>query len=143
MIAKNKPDLKDDITFALHKADVSRYADSMQPLVYKDIQKALAEIKKQVKEDWEKQNWKEYLDPCEEYEHIDDFDSFITHHGQKANLEKAQQSGMKAYNAEKAKILNIFLSGYNDGRKRKFLDMKIEYQKQLDLGVIPFFLPFN
>lgn len=51
MIAKNKPDLKDDITFALHKADVSRYADSMQPLVYKDIQKALAEIKKQVKED--------------------------------------------------------------------------------------------
>ena len=45
MIAKNKPDLKEDILAALHKADVSRYADSMQPLVYKDIQKALAEIK--------------------------------------------------------------------------------------------------
>ena len=46
MIAKSKPNLKEDITFALHKADISRYSDSMQPLVYKDIQKALSEIKK-------------------------------------------------------------------------------------------------
>lgn len=44
MIAKSKPDLKDDILLALQKADVSIYADSMQPLVYKDIQKALKEI---------------------------------------------------------------------------------------------------
>ena len=46
MIAKSKPDLKDDILLALQKADVSVYADSMQPLVYKDIQKALKEIQK-------------------------------------------------------------------------------------------------
>lgn len=45
MVAKSKPDLKEDIMVVLRKADVSRYADSMQPLVYKDIQKALAEIK--------------------------------------------------------------------------------------------------
>lgn len=44
MIAKSKPDLKDDILLALQKADVSIYADSMQPLVYKDIQKALKEM---------------------------------------------------------------------------------------------------
>lgn len=44
MIAKSKPDIKDDILLALQKADVSIYADSMQPLVYKDIQKALKEI---------------------------------------------------------------------------------------------------
>lgn len=44
MIAKSKPDLKVDILLALQKADVSVYADSMQPLVYKDIQKALKEI---------------------------------------------------------------------------------------------------
>lgn len=44
MIAKSKPDLKDDILLALQKVDVSIYADSMQPLVYKDIQKALKEI---------------------------------------------------------------------------------------------------
>lgn len=44
MIAKSKPDLKDDILLVLQKADVSVYADSMQSLVYKDIQKALKEI---------------------------------------------------------------------------------------------------
>lgn len=44
MIAKYKPELKDDILSALYKADTSIYDDSMQPLVYKDIQKALKEI---------------------------------------------------------------------------------------------------
>ena len=46
MIAKNKPELKCDIVAALQKADTSIYADSMQPLVYKDIQNSLAEIEK-------------------------------------------------------------------------------------------------
>ena len=32
--------------FALRKADIFIYADSMQPLVYKGIQKSLAEIEK-------------------------------------------------------------------------------------------------
>jgi len=44
MLAKNKPELKEDILSALHKADISIYDDTMQPLVYKDIQKALTEI---------------------------------------------------------------------------------------------------
>lgn len=59
--------------------------------------------------------------PCEKYEHIDDFDSFITHRNRKADLEKAKQYGMEAYNAEqveKIKILDVLLSGYNDGRKK-------------------------
>ena len=47
MITKNKPELKDDIVSALQKADISAYADSMQSLVYKDIQNSLAEIGKQ------------------------------------------------------------------------------------------------
>ena len=42
IIAKHKPELKNDILSALNKANIS----SMQPLVYKDIQKALKEIKK-------------------------------------------------------------------------------------------------
>lgn len=46
MIAKNKLELKDDIVSALQKADISIYADSMQSLVYKDIQNSLAEIEK-------------------------------------------------------------------------------------------------
>lgn len=45
-IAENKPELKDDIVSALRKADISFYDDSMRPLIYKDIQKALKEIQK-------------------------------------------------------------------------------------------------
>lgn len=46
VIAENKPELKKDILSALQKADISFYNGSMQPLVYKDIQKALKEIQK-------------------------------------------------------------------------------------------------
>jgi len=46
VIAKNKPELKEDIVSALQKADVSIYPDSMQSLVCKDIQNSLAEIEK-------------------------------------------------------------------------------------------------
>lgn len=59
--------------------------------------------------------------PCEKYTHIDDFDTFITHRRQKADLKKARQFGIEAYNVEqieKARILDILLSGYNDGRKK-------------------------
>lgn len=38
--------MREDILSALHKADMSVYDDSMQPLVYKDIQKASKEIQK-------------------------------------------------------------------------------------------------
>lgn len=46
IIAKSKPELKNDILSALYKADVCIYEDSMQPLVYEDIQKAMKEIQK-------------------------------------------------------------------------------------------------
>ena len=46
IIAKHNPELKNDILSALNKANISIYDYSMQPLVYKDIQKALKEIKK-------------------------------------------------------------------------------------------------
>ena len=44
IIAKYKPELRNDVFSALHQANVYIYDDSMQPLVYKDIQKALKEI---------------------------------------------------------------------------------------------------
>lgn len=59
--------------------------------------------------------------PCEKYKHIEDSDSFITHRRQKADLEKARQFGIEAYNAEqveKSTILDILLSGCNDGRQK-------------------------
>lgn len=43
-IAKNKPELKADIILALNKADISKYKDSMQPLIAKDIRDAILEI---------------------------------------------------------------------------------------------------
>lgn len=46
MVAREKPELRNDICSALQKADISFYDDSMQPLVYKDIQKVLKEIRK-------------------------------------------------------------------------------------------------
>ncbi|MDO5398473.1 MAG: SufBD protein [bacterium] len=46
IIVKHKPELKMDILSALHKANIFIYDDSMQSLVYKDIQKALKEIQK-------------------------------------------------------------------------------------------------
>lgn len=46
IIANHKPELRNDILSALHKANICVYDDSMQPLIYKDIQKALKEIQK-------------------------------------------------------------------------------------------------
>lgn len=60
---------------------------------------------------------------CEEYEQIDDYDSFISHRNQKADLEKAKRIGMEAYNREqeeKGKILHMLLENYNDGRRKTF-----------------------
>lgn len=61
--------------------------------------------------------------PCEKYQHIDDFDSFITHKQQKSDLEKAQKIGIDKYNLEqkeKMQILDYLLSSYNDGRRKTF-----------------------
>lgn len=44
IIAKHKPELRNDILSALHKANICIYDDSMHPLVCKDIQKALKKI---------------------------------------------------------------------------------------------------
>lgn len=62
--------------------------------------------------------------PCEKYLNIEDFDSFIPHKRQKADLERAQKIGIYAYNreqTEKRKILDQLLKNYNDGRRKNFL----------------------
>ena len=77
--------------------------------------------------------------PCEKYDHIDDFDSFITHRRQKADLEKARQSGVEAYNAEqieKVRILDILLSGYNDGRKKTLFCVAVNLLELQELQAV-------
>jgi hypothetical protein len=74
--------------------------------------------------------------PCPKYEHIDDFDSFITHLHRRADLEKAKESGIEVYNAEqieKAAILNILLSGYNAGRQKTMFCVAVNLLDLQDL----------
>ena len=44
-IVKYKPDLKDDIINALRRADPSRYKESMQTLILRDVQRSLSDIR--------------------------------------------------------------------------------------------------
>lgn len=60
---------------------------------------------------------------CQRYEGIDQFDSFITHQNQQANLTRAQSIGPEAYQAEqweKAQALGYLLEHCNDGRRKSF-----------------------
>lgn len=61
--------------------------------------------------------------PCEKYQHIDEYDIFITSRRKKADLERAQSIGIEQYNREqreKVQILSYLLSNYNDGRRKNF-----------------------
>ena len=65
----------------------------------------------------------EYCFECKKYSHIDEYDSFITHKRQKADLERVQNIGIKQYNLEqqeKIQILSHLLANYNDGRRKNF-----------------------
>ena len=46
IIAKHKPELRENIENALYHANLARYKDSMQSLIFKDIQKSLKDIQK-------------------------------------------------------------------------------------------------
>lgn len=77
--------------------------------------------------------------PCEKYAHIDDFDSFITHRNRKSDMEKAKRFGIDTYNAEqteKAKILEVFLSGYNDGRKKTLFCVAVNLLELQELQTV-------
>ena len=59
--------------------------------------------------------------PCEKYAHFDEFDSFSTHQGRRADMARAQAMGIAAYNREqeeKIQILDALLSQCNDGRRK-------------------------
>lgn len=77
--------------------------------------------------------------PCEKYTHIDDYDSFITHHRRKADLDRARQSGMEVYNTEqmeKARILGVLLSNYNDGRKKTLFCVAVNLLELQELQAV-------
>ncbi|MDO5844848.1 MAG: DUF3795 domain-containing protein [Methanocorpusculum sp.] len=74
--------------------------------------------------------------PCNKYEHIDDYDSFITHQRQKADLKKAKKGGIENYNncqREKVEILKTLLSEYNDGRRKTFFCLAVNLLELSDI----------
>ncbi|HBV68529.1 MAG TPA: hypothetical protein DEF04_10310 [Clostridiales bacterium] len=74
--------------------------------------------------------------PCDKYDGIDEYDSFITHRNQKSDLRKAAEVGIDSYNTEQLKkieILKYLLKNYNDGRRKTFYCMAVNL---LDLYVI-------
>lgn len=74
--------------------------------------------------------------PCKRYDHVDDYDSFITHLRRRHDLEKARRIGTEIYNAEqtkKAEILNDLLNRYNDGRKKTLFCLAVNLLELEDL----------
>ncbi|MDW7659920.1 MAG: DUF3795 domain-containing protein [Bacillota bacterium] len=61
--------------------------------------------------------------PCDKYDGVEQYDSFITHQCQMRDLQRARKIGVDAYNEELEKkrvILEKLLNEYNDGRKKTF-----------------------
>lgn len=84
--------------------------------------------------------------PCEQYQNIDEYDSFITHRRQKSDLEKAQRIGIEEYNLElqeKSRILSYLLSNYNDGRRKNFFFVAVNLLELSELQETMKQLQFN
>ena len=74
--------------------------------------------------------------PCARYEHVDEYDSFITHRNQKKDLEKLKRIGEEAYiqeQQEKLQILDRLLANYNDGRKKTLFCLAVNL---MDLHIL-------
>ena len=70
---------------------------------------------------------------------MDERDSFITHRNQKSDMEKIQQTGEEAYNAEqieKRQILDRLLAEYNDGRKKTLFCLAVNLLPLNDLRTV-------
>lgn len=73
--------------------------------------------------------------PCEKYNGIDAYDSFITHWNQQANLQEAA-ANLERYHLcqeEKVKILHQLLADFNDGRRKSFFCLMVNLLELSDL----------
>lgn len=76
--------------------------------------------------------------PCERYGE-DNFDSFITYQNRRKDMLKAKKMGIKAYQAEldeKARVLNLLLDCYNDGRKKNLFCIATNLLELEDLRAV-------
>jgi len=77
--------------------------------------------------------------PCEKYNNIDVYDSFITHHNQLKDFEKVKKIGIDIYESElteKVEILKYLLTNYNDGRRKGFFCIAVNLLELQDVKCI-------
>lgn len=76
--------------------------------------------------------------PCDKYNGIEEFDSFITHRHQLKDTEKVKNNGIDSYHtelSEKASILKYLLENYNDGRRKTLFGVAINLLELNDIKV--------
>ena len=79
------------------------------------------------------------LYPCEKYEKIDEYDSFITHRKRKADMERLRNIGADRYNAEqeeKVRLLGYLLSTCNDGRRKTLFCLAVNLLELSDVRTV-------
>ncbi|MCD7991525.1 MAG: DUF3795 domain-containing protein [Clostridia bacterium] len=80
--------------------------------------------------------WQCHSFPCEKYEGIDEYDSFITHRNRLEDMKRAETIGVEHYNeeqTEKSRHLEILLENYNDGRKKTLYCQAVNLLKLQDI----------
>ena len=77
--------------------------------------------------------------PCEKYEKIDEYDSFITHRNRIADMEKLRTVGADRYHAEqeeKVQLLGYLLSSCNDGRRKTLFCLAVNLLELSDIRAV-------
>ena len=74
--------------------------------------------------------------PCEKYDSVMEYDSFLPHRNMRKDMEQAKSGGIEAYQAEleeRAAILQELLDNYNDGRRKTFYMLAVYLLELQDL----------
>ena len=77
--------------------------------------------------------------PCEKYNGITLFDSFITHRHQLSDMERVKSIGLAKYHEvlrDKARILEHLIANYNDGRRKTLFSIAVNLLELSDLQMI-------
>lgn len=77
--------------------------------------------------------------PCERYETVSEYDSFISYRNVLNDFAKAAEDGIEAYQAElneKVEILQLLLENYNDGRRKTFFCQAVNLLELADIKMV-------
>ncbi|WP_195267774.1 DUF3795 domain-containing protein [Eubacterium sp. 1001713B170207_170306_E7] len=77
--------------------------------------------------------------PCERYETLNPYDSFITYRHVLKDFQRAEQEGLESYKTmlnEKIEILSCLLTHYNDGRRKTFFCPAVNLLELEDIKLV-------